>query len=94
MNLTYDRIVSPVENGDFELSNESLTTIQWNHVEDADYFIINVSPSIEAESTFMTTNTSIPLPLLYNQEYTVRVMASNCAGNSTPMEMNITIGKK
>ena len=77
-------------------STETFSTrIQWNHVEDVDHYIINVSPSdtVEVESTFTTSNTFIDLPLFYNREYSVRVMASSCAGNSTPVEINITTGK-
>ena len=33
----------------------------------------------------ITSNTSIQLPVLYNQEYNISVLANNCAGNSTLM---------
>ena len=63
----------------------------WNSLTSdlVDYYIITVSPLTDSESTFTTPNTSIQLPVLYNQEYNVSVVASNCAGNSTPAEITI-----
>ena len=84
MNLTYQFLV--------EFTNEILIRIQWNQGEEADHYIINVSPSVAAESVFITTNTAIQLLLLYNKEYNVSVVASNCAGNSTPADIKINIG--
>jgi hypothetical protein len=64
-------------------------------VVDTKSYIINVSPPIisDSVSTFTTANTSIQLFILYNQEYNVSIVATNCAGNSTPAETNIQIGK-
>ena len=73
-----------------------LMKVQWNPVTVADHYIISVSPLIndnESESTLMTSNTTIQLPLEYNQDYNITVMASNCAGNSTPAEISVRIGK-
>ena len=71
--------------------------VQWNPVTVADHYIISVSPLIinnnESESTLMTSNTTVNLPLQYNQVYNISVMASNCAGNSTPAEISVRIGK-
>ena len=44
-------------------------------------------------STFYTPDTSMPLILHYDQDYNISVMASNCAGNSTPAEIRIRLGK-
>ena len=58
-----------------------------------DSYVINVSPPTASVSTFITANTSIQLFVLYNQEYNISVLATNCAGNSTPTETNFKIGK-
>ena len=75
----------------------NLMKIQWNPVTVADHYIISVSPLIiidnESESSLITSNTTIHLPLEHNQDYNVSVMASNCAGNSTPAEISVRVGK-
>ena len=58
-----------------------------------DSYIINVFPPISSVSTFTTANTSIQLFILYNQDYNISVVATNCIGNSTPTETNVKIGK-
>ena len=49
--------------------------------------------AIGSEFIFTTTNTSIQIPVLYNQHYIVRVVASNCAGSSVPEEISFKIGE-
>ena len=74
-----------------------LTKVQWNPTALAENYIINLSPLIndsESVFTFITSNTTIHLPLQYNQDYNVSVVASNCAGNSTPAEISMRVGKK
>ena len=74
-------------------------TLEWtSRVSDAsesvvDSYIINVSPPIGSVSTFTTANTSIQLFILYNQDYNISVVATNCVRNSTPTETNVKIGK-
>ena len=72
--------------------NNSMIRISWNLVDTADNYIISISPSVESGSTFTTSNTSIQLPLIYNTVYNISVVASNCAGNSTPTYITITTG--
>ena len=69
-------------------------TILWspNDNDRVDYYIISITTNT-IETSFTTFNTSIQLPLQYNQEYNISVIANNCAGNSTPAEMNLRIGK-
>ena len=70
--------------------------VQWNPVSVADHYIISIFPltnSNVSEFTFITSNTTIQLPLQYNQDYNVSVMASNCAGNSTSAEISVRVGK-
>ena len=56
-------------------------------------YFINVWPPVNLGdgSSFSTTNKSLLLPLLYDQEYSIGVITSNCVGNSTPV--NISIGE-
>ena len=74
-----------------------LMKVHWNAAALADHYIISLSPLInemnESESTFITSNTTIDLPLQHNQDYNISVMASNCAGNSTPVKIGVRVGK-
>ena len=61
--------------------------------EEYNYFI-TVTPSVESGPTsFTTENSTFQLSVLYNQEYTVSVVANNCAGNSTPVTTTFNISK-
>ena len=53
-------------------------------------YIISITPLLNMSSIFTTLNDSIYLPLLAEQEYNVSVVASNCAGNSTPIEIGMS----
>ena len=57
-----------------------------------DNYIITISPPTGETSTLITSNTSIEVPLHYNQDYNISVIAMNCAGNSTPVKTNIRRG--
>ena len=73
----------------------NLMRVQWNAAALADHYIVSLSPLIddnESESTFITSNTTIHLPLRHNQDYNISVMASNCAGNSTPVKISMRVG--
>ena len=78
-----------------ELDTNMLLKVQWNITtthKSVDYFI-SITPPTEFGSVFTTSNTTIQLPVFYNQEYNISVMANNCAGNSTPASANFYIGK-
>ena len=68
--------------------------LQWNcsDTDVVDKFIVFMTSPFEAGSVFTTSNTFIHLPVVYNQDYIVRVVASHCAGNSTPAEISFRIG--
>jgi hypothetical protein len=53
-------------------------------------YYIAISPSTESLSIISTSNKTIEIPILFNQEYVVSVLASNCAGNSTPATISAT----
>ena len=57
-------------------------------------YTITVYPEApNSGSVFYTPDTSMPLALHYDQDYNISVVASNCAGNSTPVEIRIRLGK-
>ena len=56
---------------------------------DQNYTITISPPTANFETIFHTTNMSIELALLYDQDYNINVVASNCLGNSTPAEFII-----
>ena len=63
-------------------------TLLWSSSDVVDEYIIFIAPPVELGSIFKTSNTTIKFPVLYNQEYNISVVANNCAGNSTPAEIN------
>ena len=68
--------------------------LQWNASEAADYYIITISPTVNGPGSsfkFITPNTTAEIPVLYNQEYNISVVASNCAGNSTASGLMLSI---
>ena len=85
LNLMQHLIVSAC----LQVTNRALVEIQWDSNDMADHYTVIVSPPIESGSTFTTSNTSIQLPVLYNQEYNISVVANNCAGNSLSAEISI-----
>ena len=85
MTLTHDLIESHF--------NGTLVEIEWNSVDEVEYYNINISPPVDSKSTFTTPNNTIQLPVLYNQDYNISVVANNCAGNSAPAKINVRIGK-
>ena len=76
-------------------SRTGFVRLQWNcsDVVTATRFIIFIATPVHVGSELFTTpNTFIHLPVIYNQDYDVSVVASNCAGNSTPAEISFRIG--
>ena len=71
----------------------SCVTLLWHSSDVAEVFFIYIHPPVEMKSMFVTSNTSVGLNVLYNQQYNVRVVASNCAGNSTPSTIDVLAGK-
>ena len=88
MTTTY--IGPPEFNGSItvdELSNEDnyySVNVSWKTIGpiiDKQY-IIAITPPVESWFNFTTSNTSIILSVLYDQEYNISIVASNCAGSS------------
>ena len=82
-------------------SNASAATafvpLEWDsNVNLATTFIVEIMSIELGESPmyYITPNTTLQLPVVYNQEYTVTVLANNCIGNSTPANLSLLISKQ
>ena len=65
-----------------------------NNVREEHSYFVTVIPSVESGPTsFTTENSTFFLSVLYNQEYTVNVVANNCVGNSTLATTTFNISK-
>ena len=76
------------------IQNDSgVITLLWDSGDVVDEYIIFVTPPVESGSIFITSNTTIQLPMLYNQRYNISVVANKCAGNSSSTKTDVMIGK-
>ncbi len=78
-------------------SQNSTVTLQWNpSLSSAEvYYSVTVTPTNNSVyATLVVSESHIELILQYNQEYTVMVVSTNCAGSSLPLSLNITLGNK
>ena len=74
----------------------SFVSLEWEpNVNLATTFIVEIMSIELGESPkyYITPNTTLQLPVVYNQEYTVTVLANNCIGNSTPANLSLSISK-
>ncbi len=55
-------------------------------------YTVTVSPPAQLSATVLTS-TSVTVTAQYNVDYTVSVVATNCAGNNTSSEYSVMIGK-
>ena len=55
-------------------------------------YTVTISPPAQLSATVLTS-TSVTVTAQYNVDYTVSVVATNCAGNSTTAEYNFRIGE-
>lgn len=56
-------------------------------------FIIEIT-SLGEVLHYTTPNTTIQLPVVYNQEYDIKVLANNCIGNSSSANLSLLISKQ
>ena len=92
---SYTYCVDLVENitldVDDSCDNSATLQVQWYLAKPLTYidnYFIVLSPPIESGSIFTTHSTTIQFSVHYNLKYNISVVANNCAGNSTPV--NIT----
>ena len=55
-------------------------------------YTVTVSPPTQLSATVLTS-TSVTVTAQYNVDYTVSIVTTNCAGNSTTGQYNFTIGE-
>ncbi len=55
-------------------------------------YTVTVSPPAQLSATVLTF-TSVTVTAQYNVDYTISVVATNCAGNSTTTDYNFRIGE-
>ncbi len=80
-------------------ANEVSVSVQWDPPTETGgrddlTYTVTVSPPSQLSATVLTsTSRSVTVTVQYNVDYTVSVVATNCAGNSTTAEYNISTGK-
>ena len=72
-------------------------TVQWdpptdNGGRDDLTYTVTISPLTQLSATVLTS-TSLNVTAQYNVDYTVSIVTTNCAGNSTTGHYNFTIGE-
>ena len=68
-------------------------TVQWDPVDGVDNYTVAISPLAQLSAT-VVTSTSVTVSVAdYNEDYTVSVVATNCAGNSTAEEYSFRVGE-
>ena len=78
-------------------SNEVSVSVQWDPPTETGgrddlTYTVTISPPAQLSATVLTS-TSVTVTAQYNVDYTVSVVATNCAGNSTAAEYNFRIGE-
>ena len=88
--------MSPVDLKQAIQGNAGNVMLLWNSSDTitvTEFTVFVTLTAIGSEFLFTTTNTFIQIPVLYNQNYIVHVVASNCAGSSVPEEITFRIGE-
>ena len=74
-----------------------IVTIEWNPPvnssgADIHNYTVNVSPSTQPSAT-VVTSTNVNVTVDYNVNYTLSIVATNCAGNSNPAVYMFSVRK-
>ena len=82
---------------EYSSANEVSVSVQWNPPTETGgrddlTYTVTISPPAQLSATVLPS-TSVTVTALYNVDYTVSVVATNCAGNSTTAEYNFRIGE-
>ena len=78
-------------------ANEVSVSVQWDSPTETGSrddltYTVTVSPPAQLSATVLTS-TSVTVTAQYNVDYTVSVVTTNCAGNSTTAEYSFMIGE-
>ena len=73
-------------------------TLQWdpptgNGGRDDLTYTVTISPLAQLSATVVTSTSVTVSAVDYNEDYTVSVVATNCAGNSTAEEYSFRVGE-
>ena len=79
------------------LANKVSVSVQWDPPTETGgrddlTYTVTISPPAQLSATVLTS-TSVTVTAQYNVDYTVSVVATNCAGNSTIAGYNFRIGE-
>ena len=74
-------------------SSTVAVTVQWDPVDGVDNYTVTISPSAQLSATVVTSTSVTVSAANYNEDYTVSVVATNCAGNSTAEEYSFRVGE-
>ncbi len=101
MNLIITAIPSPPTSFNDSIlrssADEVSISVQWDSPTETGgrddlTYIVTILPPAQLSATVLTS-TSVTVTAQYNMDYTVSVVAANCAGNSTTAEYNFRIGE-
>ena len=67
--------------------------IQWVRVDEVDTYTVTILPLAQLSATVVTSTSVTVSAADYNVNYTVSVVATNCAGNSTAGEYTFGVGE-
>ena len=93
INIVWHQIESHTNNASV---TSTFISLEWNsNTYLASNFIIEITLDFLGEVLYYTTtNTTIQLPVVYNQEYDIKVLANNCIGNSSSANLSLLISKQ
>ena len=74
-------------------AQEASVSLHWNPVDGADNYTVTISPPAQLSATVVTPTSFTVSAADYNEDYTVSVVATNCAGNSTAEEFSFRVGE-
>ena len=76
-------VMTSADENQFTPSTASIT-LTWSASSGADNYTIMVTPPLPSgQSLLSTTNPSLQLTVLYNEEYSINITALNCAGSNS-----------
>ena len=83
-------VMTTADQSQFTPSTASIT-LTWSASSGADNYTIMVTPLLPSgQSLVSTTTTSLPLTVLYNEEYSINITAQNtCGSNSTILPLTV-----
>ena len=90
-------VIIDVPSSQQRFAESVVVTIEWNPPvnssgADMHNYTVSVSPSTQLSAT-VVTSTNVNVTAEYNVNYTLSIVATNCAGNSYPAVYMFSVGK-